>query len=315
MGLSGDEWYQLFDPTGELIDDSPPLEIVDYREVAKVESIWMTDAWLGATAEIKFYATATPEEIKRYEAGLVGPDAWVEAGFAQIPMVPPPSAQIKENGFGIDIMENAATALKLGASAYVQSHKDPAALREAVLNLFQAVELILKIRLKRVDPTALRHPSNNPTVIDKLRALNVMIDNNDVAAITDLRRIRNKLQHSEASFSYRATRMLLRRILVFLDDFSLKELGYWMGDAVAPKAWGEILHLEQIRRNAVDQAAARIAGLDTELDDVVQGCPNCGRQTLVRARLGGSECMYCRHRPTLKDVCSNGPPSSTSSEE
>ena len=313
--LNTDEWYQLFDSDGELIASCVTLPTVDYRAVSAVEPIWTTDAWLEATREVEIYATGTPEEIEVYESGLVNAEAFLEAGFIQVPTVPPPSVQMKENGFGFDIIENARAAINRGASAYVQSRNDPGELRAAVLNLFQAVELTLKIRLFQFDRTALRRPISNPAVLEKLRAENVILGDNDIAAIGNLRRLRNQLQHGEASYSYRTTRTLLRLILVFLDDFSLNQLGWWMGDAVPSKPWCEILRLEEIQRNAEDVAASRIAVLDTQVDHVAQGCPNCGRQTLVRARLGGSECMYCRHRLTLKDVRFVRPTSMTSSVE
>lgn len=312
-GFSEDDWYDLFDATGELIDDSVPLEIVDYREVTAEEPVWMTDAWLKATEDIEFYATATPEEIKRYEAGLVGPEAFLEAGYSEVRTVPPVTEQLREDGFSMDVMENAGAALKLGALAYEQSHKNPAALREAVLNLFQAVELILKTRLERIYPGTLNRAYNNSTVINKLQSANVQLRTHDIEKISELRSIRNRLQHSEMKLSYRNTRALLRKVLGFLDEFCLKELNCWMGDVVPPKAWGEVLRLEAIRRNAENVSATRIAELKEQAECIVQDCPNCNRHTLVRSRRGGSECMYCRHRPTLEDLRSDEPPSSSSS--
>ena len=111
--------------------------------------------------------------------------------------------------------------------------------------------------------------------------------------------MRNQLQHAEATFTYRHTRALLRRVMAFLDRFTLDELNCWIGDAVNPEAWGQLLGLTGIQQNAERLAGARAAQLGGNADYVVTECPNCGRQTLVRARLGGSKCMYCRHAPTL----------------
>lgn len=306
-GLSGDEWGNAFDLDGELIDDSVALPVVDYREIRASGTIWTTDAWLEATWQIEFYATATPEEIERYEAGLPTPEDFLEAGFTQIPQPPPPASQIREEEFGFDIAENAAAALNAGAVAFVQSRTKPDTLRDAVLNLFQAVELLLKVRLGQIEPALLRSQPNNPTVLKTLQAAKTPISDHDVAAIGELRRLRNQLQHDHATYSYRSTRALLRRILVFVDSFSLKELGWWIGDAITPTAWGEILGLEHIQRNAESQAASRVTELSAQSGYLVQICPNCDRETLVRARRGGSECMYCRNRPTLKELSSDDP--------
>ena len=171
--LTAEEWWDMLGPSGELSDHSLPLDVVDYRDIAAVDSIWETDAWLEATHELDLYANGTPEEIMRYEKGLVRPEAFLEAGFVELPTVPPPSAQIKEGGFGVTLAENAARAMDLGASAYARSQTDPTALREAILNLFHAVELVLKIRLEQVNQEALRGHPNNPTVVDELLKANV----------------------------------------------------------------------------------------------------------------------------------------------
>ena len=289
----------MLDSSGELADDAPPLDVVEYRDIAAVQPIWQTDAWLEATYELDLYANGTPEEIERYERGLVSAEAFLEAGYVQTQTVPPPAAQIKEEGFGVTLAENAARAIDLGASAYSRSQTDPSELREAVLNLFRAVELVLKIRLKEVDPGALRDNPNNPTVVDRLRGANVNLDRHELEVIAELRRIRNQLQHAEATFTYRRTRMLLRGVMTFLDRFTIDELNSWIGDAVNAEAWAQLLTLPGVQYNAERLAGARAAQVRGSAGYVVTNCPHCGRQTLVRVRRGGSECMCCRHRPTL----------------
>ena len=297
--LTAEQWWDMFDSSGELADDSPPLDLVDYREIAAVQPIWQTDAWLQATQDLDLYANGSPEEIGRYERDLVGAEAFLEAGWVQSRQVPPPAAQANEAGFGVTLTENAARAVDLGASAYSRSQTDPSELREAVLNLSQAVELVLKIRLKEADPRALRDNPNNPTVVGRLQRANVKLDRHELDAIAELRHIRNQLQHAEATFSYRRTRTLLRTVITFLDRFTINEVNSWIGDAINPEVWPQLLALPAIQHNAELLAAARVAQVRANSDYAVTDCPQCGRQTLVRARAGGAECLYCRHRPTL----------------
>lgn len=257
-GLSNVQWDSAFDEDGEFVDDTSSIPVIDYREIEPLAKLWIADAWREAIWLIDFYATATPEEIANYERGLPSAEDLIEAGFHQVATQPSAAAQLNEQGYGFDIAQNAAAALGGGAVAYSRSKTDPKSLREAVLQVFHATELVLKIRLEQVTPGALAKRPNNPSVMQQLKAIGIMIRPEEVEIVESLRALRNHLQHDCARYAYRNTRRLIRRAFVFLDRFSLDELKWWIGEVIEPAEWAILLEIDKIRRSAEAQAAIRL---------------------------------------------------------
>jgi hypothetical protein len=108
-----------------------------------------------------------------------------------------------------------------------------------------------------------------------LQVSGVSIHPDDLALITALRVLRNKLQHSEARYGFRDTRALLERVFVFIDRFSIDELGWWLGDVVEQPGWGGLLALAPIETNASSWTTRMVAewvqedGLNS-----VESCPH-----------------------------------------
>lgn len=140
---------------------------------------------------------------------------FIGAGWQRVLTTPPAAAQLSKEGYGYDIAENAAAALAGGAVAYRQSKCDPRSLREAALQVFHAVELVLKIKLEQLAPGTLVQRPNNPTVVQKLQAANILIRNEELEIINELRALRNHLQHSGALYTYREVRRVIRGLSYF----------------------------------------------------------------------------------------------------
>ncbi len=303
---SESEWRASVDDEGEVIDDSFSIDIVDYREIKEGGLIWETDAWSEATGLIEFYATASPEEIEKYEAGLATVEDFVEAGFSRAPTVPPLVAQLSTAGVQIDIAENAAAALKMGVGGFADSRTDPSTLRNAVLNIFQALELILKIRLAELDPARDPRKLNISSVLKALGTNNVSVSPEDAEAIDKLRKLRNRLQHDGVALSYSGVRGLLRRVLCFLDNFTLEQLGWWIGEIVERSGWAAMLQLESVRSNAQHQAKLRTESARAVPGAEITRCTNCSSETFVRMPGMLPECFYCRFQPFEEKVRSRG---------
>ena len=186
-GLSNVQWDSAFDEDGELVDDTLSIPVIDYREIEPLAKLWIADAWREATWLIDFYATATPEEIADYERGLPSAKDFIEAGFHQVATPPSAAAQLDEHGYGFDIAQNAAAALGGAAVAYSRSKTDPKSLRKAVLQVFHATELVLKIRLEQVTPGALAKRPNNPSVMQQLQAIGIVIRPEELEIVEGLR--------------------------------------------------------------------------------------------------------------------------------
>lgn len=295
-GLTSEEWNASFDTDGELIADVE-IGIVEYRDVFAAEKIWETDAWLEVSGMIEFLERGDPEEIARYYASLPSPDDFMEAGWSQVPMPPTPAAQLAVANFGVEIEHNAAAALNAAARSYGASRTDPDQLREAVLHAFQCIELLLKVKLRQVKPEGLKGEPNNPRVLARLAMAGVHFDEAEAESITALRKLRNKLQHAGAHYSYREVRRLLARALAFVDRFALVELGWWAGEVVEQPGWDALLALPSILGNAEMQAQARVDMVKTLVNIEVEGCPHCGRATVVRLKRRAGFCEFCRRIP------------------
>lgn len=294
--LTNEAWEKAFDADAVLVDDQVDIPLVEYQEIYAAPKLWETAAWEAASGEIEFLARGDPAEIARYRASQGTIEDLMNAGFVPMPEPPPPAAQLGDAHYGVDIAQNAAAALNAGAAAYARSRTEPEALRSAVLSLFQAVELLLKIRLKALDPACGPICMNNPSVLKGLAGVGVNFDNNAMATIKALRQLRNKLQHDGARYGYRDTRALLSRSLTLLDDFTRNQLGWWIGDVAEQPGWDAMLMLEPVREHAQIEAQKRI---DRAAADgaKVERCPHCERLTVLRKPGDAGLCVYCRRVP------------------
>ena len=127
-----------------------------------------------------------------------------------------------------------------------------------MLQVFHATQLVLKIRLEQVTPGALAKRPNNPSVMQQLQAIGIVIRPEELEIVEGLRATRNYLQHDGARYAYRKTRRLIRRAFVFLDRFSLDELKWWIGEDIEPAEWATLLEIDEIRRSAKAQAVIRL---------------------------------------------------------
>jgi len=297
--ISNERWDNALDEHGELTDDELEISIVDYRIIKDAEHIWTTDAWDEATWLLEFYREGTKEEIKRYEAALPTVDDFIAAGWSEIPTPPSIASQLAENGVEVDLWKNAEVAVKAAAKAFARSRTEPGELRDAVLHCFQAIELTLKMRLEQLDSTALK--GNNPAILRSLGDHGIAISVAELASITQLRGLRNKLQHAGAAFAYRDTRKLLRASFAFLDRFTRDELDLWLNHACDQEGWRALLQIPAIAASAKHKASDLIS-LATGDPTVTSfsECEACGREFMVVFDSGFQNCVYCR-----EEACRN----------
>jgi hypothetical protein len=295
--ISEAKWRAGFDAEGELIDEAIDPPFVDFREIERARRIWETGFWDGALSRLNFYATASEEQISRFHRTCYPtPEALLALGWEPMPQPPSLTAQLRDDAAGFDLDGNAARSIDKAASAFRDAKTDPAALRGCVLSGFHAVELLLKIKLQEVDPQALAQNPNNPAVIARLSASGVAMNDDETAAITQLRQLRNKLQHAGATYGYRKTRGLLRRVFAFIDRFASAELNIWIGEICQPSGWQELLEINSVRVNAEAIVARQLAQLEPAEHLRIAPCPACERETLVE-HYRTSLCLFCRTRP------------------
>jgi hypothetical protein len=78
--------------------------------------------------------------------------------------------------------------------------------------------LALKVRLEQLSGKGDTTHLNNAAVLSALKRMGAFAAD-DLDAIANLRRLRNKLQHGGARYGYREVRVLLARTFTFIDAF------------------------------------------------------------------------------------------------
>lgn len=302
--LSAQEWFDHFDEDGASRDDEIEMSIVDFRNVENAKLIWQTDIWEEAKHLFIFWARSTPEEIEEATRGTeADPSIFLEAGWKPIELPPSPAQQIAKDAVDVDLVENAEHAVREGAEYFLSARTRPEDLVTAIPLLFRAVELLLKARLFELDAKALGDQPNNPTVLKRLVAANVSIDQAELETIIRLRRLRNDLQHGTAKFNYRRGLAVSRATLVFIDRFASAELNLWIGDVVLRDKWEAVLRIPEIAATAERVVEERLVGVRADPSASIAICARCGKGALVRPHPHtGSSCLYCGRAPPPEDV-------------
>jgi hypothetical protein len=301
--IAPEEWDDLFSATGSRHHEPLDLAIVDFQDIENTAPfVWSTNQWDEALDDYILHARATPEEFENAIRGTErDASIFLEAGFHPVSEPPAPAFQIMDGSVDVDMMDSAGHALGGGASAYLAAYVQPERLIDSVKDLFQAIELLLKVRLEASNPLGLRDQPNNPTVLIRLAAIGVALSADETNTLTELRRLRNDLQHSSARFNQRAVLGLCRRALILIDRFVVEELNAWPGDVIAAADWHQLLAIEEISAHAASVAQTRLVEYRDDPEASITECPRCGRESLLRPHPNtGASCVICRHVPVIE---------------
>ena len=213
-----------------------------------------------------------------------------------------PAFQIMDDSVDVGMMDSAGHALAAGASAYLAAYVHPERLIDAVKDLFQSIELLLKVRLEASNPLGLRDQPNNPAVLSRLAAVGVTLSPDEADTVAQLRRLRNDLQHNSARFNHRRILGLCRSALIAIDRFVIDELNTWAGDVIHPDEWHQLLRIEEIHARAVTVARTRLDNYRDDPEASITACPRCTHEAMLRPHPDtGASCLVCGHVPIVKD--------------
>ncbi|HET8925269.1 MAG TPA: hypothetical protein VFN26_19965 [Candidatus Acidoferrum sp.] len=300
--LTAQEWADFFDEDGCRHEEEVDLSILDFREVETAGMLWTTDQWEEAKCDFLFFARSSPEEIEE-EIRRTQPDPseLLEAGWKPVPTVPPPAFQVV-GSIDVDLVENARHAIAEGVSSYLAARKVSEKLVNAIPQLFRGTELLLKARLLELDRVGLRDEPNNLTVLKRLAAKGVRLQDDELTNLKRLRRWRNELQHGTARFNHRAALATCRRAIILLDRFSHAQLGLWLGEALPDEDWHRLLGIREIAITAELVVARQLDETSRDPNVEVSECLRCHRRTLVRPHAAmGARCIYCGYIPVQKE--------------
>lgn len=299
--LTADEWLDLFGHDGSRRHDVVDLAMVEFRDVENVAVTWQTDRWEYAARDFVFFTRTPPDELAEAirRMGMDG-SVLAEAGFVPSAMPPTPASQLDDASIDLDLVSNAGYAFGAGVTAYHAAYTRPERLSPAVLDLFRAIELLLKARLDHLDPRALDERLSNPTVLRRLADYSVDLAAADEAMIGSLRQLRNKLQHHGARFNQRVGLSLCRDAIIFIDAFATSQLGLRAQDAVALDDWQALLTIPEIAASARATTAELLIPHRRRAEATITPCLRCGEEALLRPDpSSGAYCVYCGHVPVI----------------
>jgi hypothetical protein len=301
--LSGDEWREYFEPGGSKSEEEVNLTLLDFQDIENTRMIWTTTQWEETRHRFLFFARSSPEEISEAIRGTeMDPSIFLNAGWEPVATAPPVAHQIADDSVAVDLIDNAMLSLGEGVRFYLTGKNESSSLVNAVPALFRAVELFLKERLERADPQALADLPNNPTVLKRLKAAGVAISTREESTITQLRRLRNNLQHGTAKFNQRSGLSVCRETLIFVARFLEAELNLYLGDGVHENDWFELLAIPEISATADRVTDATLDLVRQQKNATIETCPRCRRDAMVRPFPNtGMSCLYCLSRPVIED--------------
>jgi hypothetical protein len=302
--LTAKDWLELFDPDGSRRDEEVDLALVDFRDVEDAEVIWSTDQWDHAKRDFVLFTRSSPDEIAEAVLGTeADPSILRELGWEPVAEPPPPALQLAPGSVDVDLLKNASHAFAAGVDAYLDAYVRPNRVLHALLELFRAVELLLKTKLRDLDQLALNDGPNTPTVLRRLERHGVCLVPADEAVVTQLRLRRNDVQHGEVRMNQRAGLALARSAIVFIDKFAQVQLHAWSGDALGVAQWQQLLEIPELAATADAVVAERIEKVRHGAAVSINGCPRCGADTLVRLDpSSGASCFRCGFVPVVRDA-------------
>jgi hypothetical protein len=202
-----------------------------------------------------------------------------------------------------DLLNNAKDSLRHAVHLLAWDDATPSnKYKQAILNAFHCSELLLKERLRQINPALIwenidKYPSlgaRTVTVekaISRLEAIgNVTIENRDKETLLACRNLRNAIQHFEFVIPEKEAKVILGKVLSFVFSFASSELRVDLDEYFKDDdTW--LMFVEQFYEFPRDHRP-RISELMINIGGPVGSCSYCGQDTVdlifERCRLCGN---------------------------
>lgn len=209
-----------------------------------------------------------------------------------------------------DLLENANDSLRqvINALAWKEIDSKHARLKHAIMNSFHCIELLLKERLRQVNPALVwenvdKYPSleantvNVNTAIKRLENIGkVTITQNDKTNIDSLRKTRNAIEHYEWDTTEKEAKIILGHALSFAFSFAKDELAIDLSaEFKQDDTWQTFIE------ELYEFARAHGNRIETKLiksGDYPQCCDSCEQLTVPAS---GGSCQLCGHWQSIDD--------------
>jgi hypothetical protein len=209
-----------------------------------------------------------------------------------------------------DLLNNAKDSLRQSVEllAFEEIGSDNARLKHAITASAHCIELLLKERLRRINPAFVwenvdKYPSLKArtvtveTAINRLKSIgHVIFSPEDERNLESLRNTRNAIEHYEWRTSQKEAKVIVGNALSFAFAFSRGELGINLeNDFKRDDTWKMLL--EAVYDFARSHGKRLEARLRTE-GGFPQCCDECGELTVP---MRGGSCELCGHWQSIEE--------------
>jgi len=218
-----------------------------------------------------------------------------------------------------DLLDNAIDSLVFAVDLFLNDNP-PTAQKHATLNVFHAVELLLKEKLAREHPLFIYRKLDKPITpesqtvglvdaTDRLGNLGVKLSLKDKAVLKRLQTRRNEIMHYkfDASLDHKT---LVAQALRFIYHFLKDHLDTSLEDVVSEEEsyreiWSMIFEYEERLKEAESLIESELNAHDPKdrtCFEIVD-CPECGNETVLIGSERGDFCFFCHMEQSL-ELCS-----------
>ncbi len=209
-----------------------------------------------------------------------------------------------------DLLTNARDSLRHAVEllAWKDIGSDHARLKHAITNAAHSIELLLKERLRRVNPAFVwenvdKYPSLEArtvtidTAISRLKNIgDVALTDNDKTILRSLRTTRNAIEHYEWITTENEAKVIVGNALSFAFSFSMEQLGTdFAADFKKDDTWQMLID------DLYEFVHAHGARMETKLREKGECpccCDSCGELTVP---MRGGSCQLCGHWQDVED--------------
>ena len=190
-----------------------------------------------------------------------------------------------------DLLNNAKDSLRHAVHLLAWDDATPSnKYKQAILSTFHCSELLLKERLRRINPALIwenidKYPSLAARTVTVEKAISrlvaiggVTIEDRDKETLLACRNLRNAIQHFEFEIAEKEAKVILGKVLSFVFSFSSFELNVDLDeDFKDDDTW--LMLIEQFYEFAREHGP-RISELMINMGGPVGSCSYCGQDTV-----------------------------------
>jgi hypothetical protein len=200
----------------------------------------------------------------------------------------------------LDLLTNANSYIEEALTKSKQALKNEHEWKYAILNIVQAIELVLKERLRKEYPALIFENIDKPIntvslekAVDRLiKIVGLNISDEDIHNIRLAKEWRNALTHYECEYDISTMKIVFVKLFAFYKDFNEKNLGRTIQDFLTKDLWEDILQYYDYSKEMGKRALAIIK--EKKYRRVLY-CNICFEETFITDNEINT-CLTCGHK-------------------